>query len=114
MKTHKGTAKRARLTATGKVMIRTSNPKRAKRSRAKMTALGLPDFGYLTQTEMAEVARRTCGANPGLDLVVDADTGRVLHEVVGQEAAGLQQATGRSREVRRRSHSTADDYEVRE
>ena len=40
MKTHKGTAKRARLTATGKVMIRTSNPKRAKRSRAKMTALG--------------------------------------------------------------------------
>lgn len=40
MKTHKGTAKRARLTGTGKVMIRTSNPKRAKRSRAKMTALG--------------------------------------------------------------------------
>jgi 2-methylisocitrate lyase-like PEP mutase family enzyme len=39
------------------------------------TLLGLPDFGYLTQTEMAEVARRVCGANPGLDVVVDADTG---------------------------------------
>ena len=24
------------------------------------TLLGLPDFGYLTQTEMAEVARRVC------------------------------------------------------
>jgi methylisocitrate lyase len=39
------------------------------------TLLGLPDFGYLTQTEMAEVARRVCAANPGVDVVVDADTG---------------------------------------
>ncbi len=39
------------------------------------TLLGLPDFGYLTQGEMAEVARRVCAANPGLDVVVDADTG---------------------------------------
>jgi methylisocitrate lyase len=39
------------------------------------TLLGLPDFGYLTQTEMAEVARRVCTANPGIDVVVDADTG---------------------------------------
>lgn len=39
------------------------------------TLLGLPDYGYLTQTEMAEVARRVCAANPGLDVVVDADTG---------------------------------------
>ena len=39
------------------------------------TLLGLPDFGYLTQTEMAEVARRVCNANLGLDVVVDADTG---------------------------------------
>ena len=39
------------------------------------TLLGLPDFGYLTQAEMAEVARRVCTANPGLDVVVDADTG---------------------------------------
>jgi len=39
------------------------------------TLLGLPDFGYLTQTEMAEVARRVCGANPDLQVVVDADTG---------------------------------------
>lgn len=39
------------------------------------TLLGLPDFGYLTQTEMAEVARRVCAANPDLPVVVDADTG---------------------------------------
>jgi methylisocitrate lyase len=39
------------------------------------TLLGLPDFGYLTQGEMAEVARRVCAANPGVDVVVDADTG---------------------------------------
>ncbi len=40
MKTHKGTAKRARLTGTGKVMVRNVNPKRAKRRRTKMTGLG--------------------------------------------------------------------------
>jgi 2-methylisocitrate lyase-like PEP mutase family enzyme len=39
------------------------------------TLLGLPDFGYLTQTEMAEVARRVCGAVPGAAVVVDGDTG---------------------------------------
>ncbi len=39
------------------------------------TLLGLPDLGYLTQTEMAEVAHRVCAAAPGLDVVVDADTG---------------------------------------
>ncbi|MEN9645753.1 MAG: hypothetical protein RL238_2422 [Actinomycetota bacterium] len=39
------------------------------------TLLGLPDYGYLTQTEMAEVARRVCSANPELEVVVDADTG---------------------------------------
>jgi len=39
------------------------------------TLLGVPDIGYLTQGEMADVARRVCSANPDLDLVVDADTG---------------------------------------
>jgi len=39
------------------------------------TLLGLPDFGYLTQTEMVEVARRVCRAAPELMVVVDADTG---------------------------------------
>ena len=39
------------------------------------TLLGLPDFGYLTQAEMAEVARRVCAAAPDLMVVVDADTG---------------------------------------
>lgn len=39
------------------------------------TLLGLPDFGYLTQAEMAEVARRVCGAAPGLATVIDGDTG---------------------------------------
>ncbi len=36
MKTHKGTAKRVRFTATGKAMMRTFSPKRAKRRRNKM------------------------------------------------------------------------------
>jgi len=39
------------------------------------TLLGLPDFGYLTQTEMAEVARRVCSTVPGVAVVVDGDTG---------------------------------------
>ncbi len=39
------------------------------------TLLARPDFGYLTQTEMAEVARRVCAAEPGISVVVDADTG---------------------------------------
>lgn len=39
------------------------------------TLLGLPDFGYLTQGEMAEVARRVCRAVPDTMVVVDADTG---------------------------------------
>ncbi len=39
------------------------------------TQLGLPDFGYLTQGEMAEVARRVCRAAPATMVVVDGDTG---------------------------------------
>jgi len=39
------------------------------------TLLGLPDFGYLTGAEMAEVARRVCRAAPGMAVIVDADTG---------------------------------------
>jgi 2-methylisocitrate lyase-like PEP mutase family enzyme len=39
------------------------------------TLLGRPDVGYLTQTEMAEVAQRVCATVPNLNLVVDADTG---------------------------------------
>jgi 2-methylisocitrate lyase-like PEP mutase family enzyme len=37
--------------------------------------LGEPDIGLLTQTEMADVARRVCSANPTTMVVVDADTG---------------------------------------
>jgi methylisocitrate lyase len=39
------------------------------------TLLGLPDFGYLTQTEMAEAARRVCSSVPAAQVVVDGDTG---------------------------------------
>jgi 2-methylisocitrate lyase-like PEP mutase family enzyme len=39
------------------------------------TQLGLPDFGYLTQTEISEVARRVCRAIPETAVVVDGDTG---------------------------------------
>ncbi len=39
------------------------------------TLLGRPDFGFITQTEMAEVARRICAGVPDAIVVVDADTG---------------------------------------
>jgi methylisocitrate lyase len=39
------------------------------------TLLGVPDFGYVTQTEMAEVARRVCHAVPDRNVIVDGDTG---------------------------------------
>jgi 2-methylisocitrate lyase-like PEP mutase family enzyme len=38
------------------------------------TQLGVPDIGLLTQTEMAEAARRVCRAAPSTMVVVDADT----------------------------------------
>jgi 2-methylisocitrate lyase-like PEP mutase family enzyme len=37
--------------------------------------LGLPDIGYLTQTEMGDVARRVCAGVPDTPVVVDVDTG---------------------------------------
>ncbi len=57
------------------------------------TQLGLPDYGFLTQTEMADQARRTTAANPGLDVVVDGDTGygnplNVIRTIDLWEAAG--------------------------
>jgi methylisocitrate lyase len=38
-------------------------------------SLGVPDVGLLTQTEMADVARRVCAAVPATSVVVDGDTG---------------------------------------
>ena len=60
------------------------------------TLIGLPDFGYLTQGEMAEVARRVCAASPSTMVVVDGDTGygnplNVTRTIELWEAAG---ATG--------------------
>ena len=60
------------------------------------TQLGLPDFGYLTQPEMAEVARRVCAASTETMVIVDGDTGygnplNVIRTVEMWEAAG---ATG--------------------
>jgi methylisocitrate lyase len=57
------------------------------------TLLGKPDVGLLTQTEMAEAARRVCAAVPAVDVVVDADTGygnetNVARTVELWEAAG--------------------------
>lgn len=39
------------------------------------TLLGEPDIGLLTQTEVADVARRVCAAVPNVAVIVDADTG---------------------------------------
>src|SRR5947209_14394460 len=57
------------------------------------TQLGLPDFGCLTQTEIADVARRVCGAIPDTCVVVDGDTGygnalNTIRTVQLYEAAG--------------------------
>lgn len=57
------------------------------------TLLGKPDVGYLTQTEMVDVARRAKMAAPDLTLVVDADTGygnaaNVVRTVELWESAG--------------------------
>ncbi len=57
------------------------------------TQLGLPDYGFLTQTEMAEQARRTTAANRDLNVVVDGDTGygnplNVIRTIELWEAAG--------------------------
>jgi 2-methylisocitrate lyase-like PEP mutase family enzyme len=57
------------------------------------TQLALPDYGFLTQTEMADQARRVTAANPGLEVVVDGDTGygsplNVVRTIELWEAAG--------------------------
>ena len=57
------------------------------------TQLGLPDFGYLTQTEIAGVARRVCGSIPDVAVVVDGDTGygnalNTIRTIELYEAAG--------------------------
>ncbi len=58
--------------------------------------LGLPDFGYLTQTEMVAVARRVCGS-VDIPVIIDADTGygnalnviRTVNELIDAGAAGM-------------------------
>lgn len=59
------------------------------------TALGEPDFGLLTQTEMIDRARRICMCVP-MPIIVDADTGygnplnvqRTVRELIAAGAAG--------------------------
>lgn len=59
------------------------------------TALGLPDIGLLTQTEMVEQARRICNA-VAMPILVDADTGygnplnvrRTVEQLIQAGAAG--------------------------
>lgn len=55
--------------------------------------LAMPDVGLVTQTELADVARRVCTAVPGSLVVVDGDTGygnpvNVIRTVELWEAAG--------------------------
>jgi len=60
------------------------------------TQLGLPDFGYLTQTEMVSTAKRVCGAVK-IPVLIDADTGygnalnviRTVNELISVGAAGM-------------------------
>src|SRR5881398_3276947 len=60
------------------------------------TQLGLPDFGYLTQTEMVATAKRVCGSVK-IPIIIDADTGygnalnviRTVNELIDAGAAGI-------------------------
>ena len=60
------------------------------------TQLGLPDFGYLTQTEMVATAKRVCGSVK-IPVIIDADTGygnalnviRTVTELIDAGAAGM-------------------------
>lgn len=60
------------------------------------TQLGLPDFGYLTQTEMVATAKRVCNAVK-IPVIIDADTGygnslnviRTVSELIEAGAAGM-------------------------
>jgi len=59
------------------------------------TAIGEPDMGLLTQTEMIDRARRVC-MSVSIPIIVDADTGygnpvnvhRTVHELIAAGAAG--------------------------
>ena len=59
------------------------------------TAIGEPDMGLLTQTEMIDRARRIC-MSVTIPIIVDADTGygnpvnvhRTVHELIASGAAG--------------------------
>ena len=59
------------------------------------TAIGEPDMGLLTQTEMIDRARRIC-MSVSISIIVDADTGygnpvnvhRTVHELIAAGAAG--------------------------
>jgi len=60
------------------------------------TQLGLPDFGYLTQTEMVAAAKRVCHSVK-IPIIIDADTGygnalnviRTVNELIDAGAAGM-------------------------
>lgn len=61
------------------------------------TLLGLPDLGYMTQTEIADAARRVCRRVGGAPVLVDTDTGygnalnvsRTVELLEGAGAAGM-------------------------
>ncbi|XP_031505114.1 carboxyvinyl-carboxyphosphonate phosphorylmutase, chloroplastic-like [Nymphaea colorata] len=58
--------------------------------------LGKPDFGLLTQPEMAEKARFICASAPNIPIIADADTGggnalnvqRTVQDLIAADAAG--------------------------
>ena len=64
MKTHKGTAKRVRLTATGKVMVRAYNPKRAKRRRTDLSGNRTDHAAHATVVEQVRKNLPYASATP--------------------------------------------------
>ena len=59
MKTHKGTAKRVKVTGRGKLMVRPANPKRLKRRRSRM-------YGLRRNRQAHESTRKALRRNLGL------------------------------------------------
>ena len=56
------------------------------------TLLGKPDFGYVTQTEMADVARRVCSAVPGRSRPSPGITGGKRRGKLSSWAGGVARA----------------------
>lgn len=59
---------------------------------ASATYLGMPDMGFLNQSDLVNIVTRCCAAAPDLSIIADADTGYGNEDNVRQTVARLIQA----------------------